>query len=39
VQDLLDVLQGKLKLGIVSNTKTITAADIQVKLETVGLDK
>jgi nicotinate-nucleotide--dimethylbenzimidazole phosphoribosyltransferase len=39
VQQLLDELQGKVKLGIVSNTKTITAADIQAKLQTVGLDK
>jgi nicotinate-nucleotide--dimethylbenzimidazole phosphoribosyltransferase len=39
VQKLLDELQGKVKLGIVSNTKTITAADIQAKLATVGLDK
>jgi nicotinate-nucleotide--dimethylbenzimidazole phosphoribosyltransferase len=39
VQELLDQLQGKVKMGIVSNTKTITAADIQAKLATVGLDK
>jgi nicotinate-nucleotide--dimethylbenzimidazole phosphoribosyltransferase len=39
VQQLLDELHGKVKLGIVSNTKTITAADIQAKLATVGLDK
>jgi len=39
VQKLLDELQGKVKLGIVSNTKTITAADIQAKLATIGLDK
>jgi nicotinate-nucleotide--dimethylbenzimidazole phosphoribosyltransferase len=39
VQQLLDELQGKVKLGIVSNTKTITAADIQAKLASVGLDK
>jgi nicotinate-nucleotide--dimethylbenzimidazole phosphoribosyltransferase len=39
VKQLLDQLQGRVKLGIVSNTKTITAADIQVKLATVGLDK
>jgi nicotinate-nucleotide--dimethylbenzimidazole phosphoribosyltransferase len=38
-QQLLDELHGKVKLGIVSNTKTITAADIQAKLATVGLDK
>ena len=39
VQELLNQLQGKVKMGIVSNTKTITAADIQAKLATVGLDK
>jgi len=39
VRKLLDQLQGKVKIGIVSNTKTITAADIQAKLATVGLDK
>jgi nicotinate-nucleotide--dimethylbenzimidazole phosphoribosyltransferase len=39
VQKLLDELNGKVKLGIVSNTKTITAADIQAKLAIVGLDK
>ena len=39
VQQLLDELYGKVKLGIVSNTKTITAADIQAKLSTVGLSK
>jgi nicotinate-nucleotide--dimethylbenzimidazole phosphoribosyltransferase len=39
VQQLLDELHGKVKLGIVSNTKSITAADIQTKLATVGLDK
>jgi pyrophosphatase PpaX len=39
VQELLDQLHGKVKMGIVSNTKTITAADIQAKLATVGLDK
>jgi nicotinate-nucleotide--dimethylbenzimidazole phosphoribosyltransferase len=39
VQQLLDELQGKVKLGIVSNTKTIMAADIQAKLATVDLDK
>jgi nicotinate-nucleotide--dimethylbenzimidazole phosphoribosyltransferase len=38
-QELLQELNGKVKLGIVSNTKTITAADIQAKLATVGLDK
>jgi len=39
VRQLLDELHGKVKVGIVSNTKTITAADIQTKLEIVGLDK
>jgi nicotinate-nucleotide--dimethylbenzimidazole phosphoribosyltransferase len=39
VQQLLDELNGKVKLGIVSNTKTITAADIQHNLAKVGLDK
>jgi nicotinate-nucleotide--dimethylbenzimidazole phosphoribosyltransferase len=39
VRELLDELNGKVKIGIVSNTKTITAADIQAKLATVGLDK
>jgi hypothetical protein len=39
VQELLDQLHNSVKLGIVSNTKTITAADIQAKLSTVGLDK
>jgi nicotinate-nucleotide--dimethylbenzimidazole phosphoribosyltransferase len=37
--ELLDQLHNSVKLGIVSNTKTITAADIQAKLSTVGLDK
>jgi nicotinate-nucleotide--dimethylbenzimidazole phosphoribosyltransferase len=39
VQELLDQLHNSVKLGIVSNTKTITVADIQAKLSTVGLDK
>jgi hypothetical protein len=39
VQELLDQLHSKVKMAIVSNTKTITAADIQAKLATVGLDK
>jgi nicotinate-nucleotide--dimethylbenzimidazole phosphoribosyltransferase len=39
VQELLDKLHNSVKLGIISNTKTITAADIQAKLSTVGLDK
>jgi len=38
-KQLLDELHFKVKLGIVSNTKSITAADIQAKLATVGLDK
>jgi nicotinate-nucleotide--dimethylbenzimidazole phosphoribosyltransferase len=39
VQELLDQLLGKVKMGIVSNTKTITGVEIQAKLATVGLDK
>lgn len=39
VQNLLDALRGRVKIGIVSNTQTITAADIERKLETVGLEK
>jgi len=39
VQELLQELNGKVKLGIVSNTKTITAADIKAKLAIVGLGK
>jgi nicotinate-nucleotide--dimethylbenzimidazole phosphoribosyltransferase len=39
VQELLDALKDTVKMGIVSNTKTITAADIRAKLATVGLDK
>jgi nicotinate-nucleotide--dimethylbenzimidazole phosphoribosyltransferase len=39
VQQLLDELNGKVKLGIISNTKTITAADIRAKLATVDLEK
>jgi len=39
VQELLNQLHGKVKMGIVSNTKTIMAADIQAKLVMVGLDK
>jgi nicotinate-nucleotide--dimethylbenzimidazole phosphoribosyltransferase len=38
VQELLDQIHNRVKLGIVSNTKTITAAEIQAKLSTVGLD-
>lgn len=37
VQELLDVLRGRVKIGIVSNTQTITAADIRRKLDTIGL--
>ena len=39
VVELLDQLHRSVKLGIVSNTKTITAAEIQAKLSTVDLDK
>jgi nicotinate-nucleotide--dimethylbenzimidazole phosphoribosyltransferase len=39
VRELLDQLHNSVKLGIVSNTKTITAAEIKSKLSTVGLDK
>ena len=39
VQKLLDLLHGQVKLGIVSNTQTITAAEISNKLALVGLDK
>jgi nicotinate-nucleotide--dimethylbenzimidazole phosphoribosyltransferase len=39
VQKLLDELKDTVKMGIVSNTKTITAAEIRAKLATVGLDK
>jgi nicotinate-nucleotide--dimethylbenzimidazole phosphoribosyltransferase len=39
VQELLDQLHGKVKIGIVSNTQTITSAGIQAKLSTVGLAK
>jgi nicotinate-nucleotide--dimethylbenzimidazole phosphoribosyltransferase len=39
VQELLDQLHNRVKLGIVSNTNTITAAEIQAKLSIVGLDK
>jgi len=39
VQKLLDLLHGQVKLGIVSNTQTITAAEINKKLALVGLDK
>ncbi len=39
VQNLLNLLKGRVKLGIVSNTQTITAAEIEHKLSTVGLEK
>ena len=38
VEQLLKELHGQVKLGIVSNTQTITAADIRKKLATVGID-
>jgi nicotinate-nucleotide--dimethylbenzimidazole phosphoribosyltransferase len=39
VEQLLNELQGQVKLGIVSNTQTITAADIKKKLVMVGIDE
>lgn len=39
VMKLLDLLKGRVKLGIVSNTQIITAIEIEQKLATVGLDK
>ncbi len=39
VEQLLKELHGQVKLGIVSNTQTITAADIKKKLGTVGFDQ
>ena len=39
VEQLLKELHGQVKLGIVSNTQTITAADIKKKLATVGIDQ
>jgi nicotinate-nucleotide--dimethylbenzimidazole phosphoribosyltransferase len=39
VEKLLKELHGQVKLGIVSNTQTITAADIKKKLATVGIDQ
>lgn len=39
VQKLLDLLHGQVKLGVVSNTQTITSAEISNKLSLVGLDK
>ena len=38
VEQLLKELHGQVKLGIVSNTQTITAADIKKKLASVGID-
>ena len=38
VEQLLKELHGQVKLGIVSNTQTITASDIKKKLATVGID-
>lgn len=38
VEQLLKELHGQVKIGIVSNTQTITAADIKKKLATVGID-
>jgi nicotinate-nucleotide--dimethylbenzimidazole phosphoribosyltransferase len=38
VKQLLKELHGLVKIGIVSNTQTITAADIKKKLVTVGID-
>ena len=38
VEQLLKELHGQIRLGIVSNTQTITAADIKKKLATVGID-
>ena len=39
VEQLLKELHGQVKLGIVSNTQTITAADIKKKLATVGIEQ
>jgi nicotinate-nucleotide--dimethylbenzimidazole phosphoribosyltransferase len=38
VEQLLKELKGKVKIGIVSNTQTITASDIKKKLATVGIE-
>jgi nicotinate-nucleotide--dimethylbenzimidazole phosphoribosyltransferase len=38
VEQLLKEIHGQVKLGIVSNTQTITAADIKKKLATVGIE-
>ena len=39
VEQLLKELHGQVKLGIVSNTQTITSADIRKKLTSVGIDQ
>ena len=39
VEKLLKELHGQVRLGIVSNTQTITEADIKKKLATVGIDQ
>jgi nicotinate-nucleotide--dimethylbenzimidazole phosphoribosyltransferase len=38
VEQLLKELKGKVKIGIVSNTQTITASEIKKKLATVGVE-
>jgi nicotinate-nucleotide--dimethylbenzimidazole phosphoribosyltransferase len=38
VEQLLKVLKGHVKIGIVSNTQTITASEIKKKLATVGIE-
>lgn len=38
VRKLLEALQGKVALGIVSNTQSITASDIRAKLQEAGID-
>jgi nicotinate-nucleotide--dimethylbenzimidazole phosphoribosyltransferase len=38
VEQLLKELKGHVKIGIVSNTQTITASDIKKKLATVGIE-
>jgi nicotinate-nucleotide--dimethylbenzimidazole phosphoribosyltransferase len=38
VEQLLKELKGKVKIGIVSNTQTITATEIKKKLATVGIE-
>ncbi len=39
VEQLLKELHGQVKLGIVSNTQTITAADIKKKLAKIGIEQ